>query len=204
MLYENTVASLTIELLRELSSSEVLIAKGFALAGGTSLALQIGHRISVDLDFFTLEEFGLEDVLPAISREYKVTLSEKNALSLFVSGIKVDFLRHHYPILNDLISKDGLLLYDIHDIAAMKLNAIINRGSKKDFFDIYYLLEKFSPNELMKLYQKKYGWATDMLLLKSILYFEDAEKEPDPVILDVTISWEKVKKGVAEKFRTLL
>ena len=200
MFYKNTVEPATLELLEQLSCSKELIRKGFALTEGTSLALQIGHRISVDLDFFTLEEFSLEDVLPAFSEKHEVTLSQNNALSLFISGIKVDFLRHHYPILNDLISKDDFLLYNVTDIAAMKLNAIVNRGAKKDF----YLLEKYSPNELMSFYQRKYGLATDMLFIKSALFFEDAEDDPDPIVLDSSTNWEKVKIGVQEKFKSLL
>ena len=205
MLYHNTVAPATLELLEELSSFHALRAKGFALAGGTSLALQIGHRISVDLDFFTIQEFDLNEILPAMSK-YKLDLglSEKNAFSLAISGIKVDFLHHNYPIIENLVNQEGILLYSVSDIAAMKLNAIINRGSKKDFYDIYYLLAKYSVDELMALYQRKYGFATDMLLLKSLLYFEDADQEPDPNVLDEKITWTGVRENIQAKFTSLL
>ncbi|MEK7951467.1 nucleotidyl transferase AbiEii/AbiGii toxin family protein [Luteolibacter soli] len=117
------------ELLERLSAAPAL--QSFALAGGTSLALRFGHRLSVDLDFFTREPFDPESLLAALPLpDATIVGRSENTLTLDAHGTKLDFLRHAYPLLEPVESIDGVHLLSISDVAAMKLNAIANRGSQ--------------------------------------------------------------------------
>lgn len=173
----------------------------FSLAGGTALALQLGHRISIDLDFFTDKEFDSNQLLEQLKVDFIITnaTTAKNTLNMFIDfqgkSIKVEFLRHHYPLIGDYINNDGLRLFSIKDIAAMKLNAIANRGSKKDFYDIYTLLLSHSITELIDFFKLKYQVINAFTVIKSLTYFEDAGLEPDPKTLE-PITWEDVKRKI--------
>lgn len=170
----------------------------FVLAGGTALALQLGHRISIDLDLFTIREFDSNQLLEQLSADFRVNNASavKNTLNMFIDykdqSIKVEFIRHNYPIISDFIEKDGIRLYSIKDITAMKLNAIANRGSKKDFYDLYALLSKYSLVDLVDFFKNKYQVNNAFTVIKSLTYFEDAELEPDPKSLE-PITWDDVK-----------
>ncbi len=202
MLHIDSIDQDTYLLLQELSSLNYL--KEFALAGGTSLALQLGHRISIDLDFFTIDEFDSEKLLDHLISDFEVSnvTIAKNTLNLYIrfnqKNIKVDFLRHHYKLLDKYISKDKIRLYSINDIAAMKLNAIANRGSKKDFYDIYELLNSFSIMELLEFFKEKYQRLNAFTVVKSLDYFEDADLEPDPMSLK-KINWKLIKEKVSNE-----
>jgi len=202
MLQLKSIDKNTFNLLHELSTITEL--SNFALAGGTSLALRFGHRISVDLDFFTFDEFDSEFILQILQKHY--TLSDvslsNNSLNAFVHFndklVKVDFIRHAYPVLANPELINGIRFYPVKDIAAMKLNAVINRGAKKDFFDIYELLQHFSLVELIEFYERKYSQMNTMLLIKSLKYFVDAELHPDPVSLK-NITWDEVKSFISNE-----
>lgn len=204
MLYTTTVAPNTLGLLIELMQKPYL--QGFNLVGGTSLSLQIGHRISVDLDMFTTEPFdtnelksNLEDDFPV----FQVILESQNTLITTINDIKVDFIRFKYGFAYPIRFEDQIRLANIKDIAAMKLDAITGRGKKKDFFDLFFLLERFSLSELLSLYQEKYRHSTIFHVVKSISYFEEAEAEPDPIVIDKNVSWLKVKKFLKDQVNKL-
>ncbi len=111
-----------------------LALRDFALGGGTSLALRLGHRLSVDLDFFTTGEFSTEEVFEKLELSAAtVTGRAVNSLTVDAGGVKLDLLRHAYPVLSPDEVIDGITLISLPDLAAMKLYAIANRGSKKDF-----------------------------------------------------------------------
>jgi hypothetical protein len=178
----------------------------FNLVGGTSLSLQIGHRISIDLDMFTTEPFdtndlksNLEDDFPA----FQVILESPNTLITNINNIKVDFIRFKYGFAYPILFEDQIRLAHINDIASMKLDAITGRGKKKDFFDLYFLLKRYSLNELLTLYQEKYQHSTIFHVVKSISYFDEAEAEPDPIIIDKRVTWMKVKKALAKEVNKL-
>ncbi len=196
MLQLKTIHTDTFELLQKLSATEIL--NTFALAGGTALALQLGHRISIDLDFLTAQTFDSSLLLETIGLQFDVEngATGKNSASMFVSYkdtcIKTDFLRHNYPLLNPINKIEGVSMCSLEDIAAMKLNAIANRGAKKDFYDIYSLLDSFEINAMLSLFRKKYKQMNDLTVVKSLVYFDDAELEPDPVTL-LGITWKDVK-----------
>ncbi len=200
MLQLKTIHKNTLNLLKEISAIKDLDL--FALAGGTSLSLQLGHRISIDLDFFTKEEFKPNDIITILKQHFELTdiSTNINSLSLFINHnsqlVKIDFLRHNYPLLNRIITVNNIRLFSVEDIAAMKLNAIVNRGARKDFYDIYELLQHYSLLELINIYKQKYSEMNIFTLIKSLSYFDDANIEPEPISLR-KITWENIKKFIS-------
>lgn len=174
----------------------------FALAGGTSLALRFGHRWSVDLDFFTTETFDPEALHTALGLENSVVVGRSaGSLTLDCQGTKLDFLRHGYPLLEAPEKFDDIRMLSVRDVAAMKLNAIANRGSKKDFFDLCRLFGELPLEEMLECFERKYVNTDRFIVLRSMAWFEDAEEEPDPVSL-VGLSWQQVKREVRAALRT--
>lgn len=194
MLYYETVEPGTLELLKDLMKKKYL--QQFVLVGGTALALQIGHRKSNDIDLFTVTDFKTDDIIPVLLKEYSLrpVLQMPQTLICQMDNVKVDFTRFKYPFIRPIIAVDGIRMLSIEDIAPMKLDAITGRGSKKDFFDLYFLLQQFSLDKLLSFYQEKYPHQTTFHVVRSLTYFIDAEAEPDPVMIDRSLTWEKVKK----------
>ncbi|MES2439380.1 MAG: nucleotidyl transferase AbiEii/AbiGii toxin family protein [Verrucomicrobiota bacterium] len=178
------------KLLVRLTPLEAL--QGFALGGGTSLALRFGHRWSVDLDFFTTAEFSPEELFEKLAiSPATVTARSANTLTVDAGGVKLDLLRHAYKTLAPPERIDGITVVSLPDLAAMKLNAIANRGSKKDFYDFAELLEHFSIQQMIGFFIGKYPATDPFTVIRSLAWFEDAEHEPDPVSLNGR-SWENV------------
>lgn len=192
MLHYETIHPDTLELLKKIQSLEMF--KEARLVGGTALALQLGHRKSVDLDFFGSVDASLQEIALELSAFASVSpLSESRMMRfLIVDGVKVDIVNYPYSWIDEPITEDGITLAGIKDIAAMKLSAITNRGTRKDFVDFYFLLNLFSFDELIDLYAKKYSDAQLFTTLKSLTYFDDAEQDPMPLMLS-SLSWEDVK-----------
>jgi len=193
----------TLDLLSALAPEPVL--KDFALVGGTSLALQLGHRLSVDLDLFTSKDFSTEQVLEALEPHFDlvVTGRAEHSLNCRINGIKVDILRHRYDLLNDLVIEDEIKLWSIQDIAAAKISAITNRGSKKDFYDLVEILKQIPLDKVLNLFEQKYPSAERFMAMKSLSWFEDAEIEPDPIML-TELSWEEVKETILESLKKVV
>lgn len=171
----------------------------FYLAGGTSLALQIGHRESVDFDFFTSTELHipfLKNTLASHGR-YEQLSEMKGTLHLLLNDVRVSFIEYKYQLLEPLLKEKCLVVASLLDVALMKLEAIAGRGAKKDFIDLFFLLKKFTLNELLMAYEKKYGVTAHnhYHLMKSLTYFADAETERMPVMFE-KITWEQVKQGI--------
>jgi hypothetical protein len=167
------------------------------LAVGTSLALQYGHRKSIDLDLFgelQLDAVMLSAALSSLG-EVRNLQNLQRIKSYLINGIKVDIVNYPYPWISPLLTVDQLRLASDKDIAAMKLAAITGRGAKKDFFDLYVLLKKYSVKELMSFYSEKYKDGSAFMVLKSLIYFEDAEDDVDPVQL-IPASWTEVKSSI--------
>jgi len=168
----------------------------FYLSGGTALSLQLGHRESEDLDFFSEDSFDpklLQVELEKIGRIEDLELS-KDTLNGYMEGVKLQFLGYPYPLLEPEIEYEGIKLSQIGDIACTKLQTIGMRGSKKDFVDIYVLMQQFSLPELLEKMNQKYKEAEFNIphLLKSLVYFVDAEDQVMPR-LHIKIEWEDVK-----------
>ncbi|WP_144283015.1 nucleotidyl transferase AbiEii/AbiGii toxin family protein [Chryseobacterium echinoideorum] len=202
MLQTQTVSEELLELLNEIMSSDFF--SGFILVGGTALALQIGHRNSVDLDFFGNKEIDENKIIEELQKLGKVEKisGSKSVLICSVNGIKVDFVNHRYPFLDKYIIADGVRIASQKDIAAMKLNAIEGRGSKKDFIDLYFLLDKYSLKQMISFYNEKYVDHTDFMMLKSITYFVDADIFPQPKMF-VNFDWGECKKKIISEYLKL-
>jgi predicted nucleotidyltransferase component of viral defense system len=198
MLRRETVEENTLELLIQLQTEDYL--SDFVLVGGTALSLQIGHRKSIDLDFFTVSDFDSNLLIAHLSPKYNLTVRHQTAQTLIgmIDGIKVDFIRFRYPFIRPMISLEGIRMLSVEDIAPMKLDAIVGRGKKKDFYDLYFLLQQYNLKELLALYNEKYKHQSDFHVIRSLAYFEDAETDPDPLVFDTNLSWDSVKNAITK------
>jgi hypothetical protein len=192
MLQKKSVQPKLLELLNSLMKIDEF--KDFILVGGTSLALQLGHRVSVVLNLFGKCEID-ESLFIEILEEFgKVTIlkKSKNILICAVDGIKVDFVNYKYPLIEEYLVIDSIRLASKKDIGAMKLNAIAGRGSKKDFIDLHYLLKEFTIEQIIEFYLQKYSDGSEFMVRKSLTYFEDADLEETPILFE-KIEWENIK-----------
>ena len=159
MLHKETVVQEILDLVKELQKNPLL--DGFYLAGGTSLALQLGHRTSTDIDLFSFKEdkfYELNGFFSKNPERYDVTKSDKGFLRLFVNGIKIELIYDDSgKLLCDPIKKNGIICLSVKDVAPMKLKAAVNRNKGRDYVDLAYLLKDFSLRELFDLYRQKYG-----------------------------------------------
>lgn len=203
MLQTQSVSKELLELLSFIMKSEVF--SNYTLVGGTALALQIGHRISVDLDFFGNQEIDEVLFIEELEKYGSVKLLQKskNILILIVNNIKIDFVNYKYPFLEPNIVTENIRIASKKDIVAMKLNAISGRGSKKDFIDLFFLLNDFSLDEMLKFYNEKYEEGSYFMVLKSLTYFEDADLQINPVMLK-NIDWEEMKEKILLEFEKTL
>ena len=175
---------------------------GFAMVGGSSLALRFGHRTSVDIDLFCTDAFDAQTLANALISDFKMTETEveTNTVRGFINSIKTDFIAHRYPQLAPIEVINDIRLYSLQDVAAMKLNAITNRGSKKDFWDYAELLSHFSHEEMLSWFAQKYAHESIWHVQKSLVYFDDAECDPDP--LDARgYTWSMIKERIIQAAR---
>lgn len=206
MLHLETVEPRTFAILKKLMSIPVL--KDFSLVGGTALSLVYGHRISVDLDVFSNEKFEnnhISSVLSSVFHEQFIYEPSKNAffgIFCFIENVKVDIVHFSHSRISDIVTVDGIRMYGIPDIAAMKIQAILGRGKKKDFWDLAEILTHYSLEQVIAWHKEKYP--SQMLAISipgAITYFEDADDSEDPVSLKGQ-TWESVKtvinKSVSE------
>lgn len=195
MLQTQTIQPELLELLKKIMSSSIF--NGFNLVGGTSLALQIGHRFSVDIDMFGIAEIDEFEFVDELSNFGKVIVikKSKNVLILSVNGIKVDFVNYKYPLIEEITIVENIRLASDKDIAAMKLNAIAGRGSRKDFIDLHFLLQKYSLKEMIYFYNNKYADGSEFMVLKGLTYFEDAESEEIPILFQ-KLDWNEIKVSI--------
>ena len=195
MLHYETVDTGTLELLKQLQSLSIF--NEMRLVGGTSLALQIGHRKSIDIDLFGNLQGEYENLIDELKTIGEVVplKNSKNIHSLLINDIKVDIVNYEYKWLENKIIHENIYLATIQDIAAMKLNAIIGRGSKKDFIDLFFILKHYSLSEIFKFYDDKYHDGSSFLVLKSLTYFEDAEIEEMPYMFS-DVTWQTVKDNI--------
>lgn len=192
MFQYQTIEPGTLQLLKQLQ--ELPLLKGSRLVGGTALALQLGHRKSVDLDLFGGIDASSEEIREALSMSHSITVvkESRNINIYLIDGIKVDFVNYKYAWIDKAVEEDTIILAGIKDIAAMKIAAVVGRGTKKDFIDLYFLLRQYSLQEILQLYLQKYPDGSLFIALKSLSYFEDAEPDPMPVMFE-KVNWEDVK-----------
>jgi hypothetical protein len=169
----------------------------FYLAGGTGLALQFGHRLSLDLDFFAEDHFNEEALLGRIQMFDGFALVAKAPYTLHatIQTTKISFLGYAYPVLFPTNRFLDVAIADPLDIACMKVSAIASRGTKRDFVDLYECAKRHGIKEILRLFERKYAQAnySRIHILKSLTFFADAEKDPMPHML-VALNWEEVKQ----------
>ena len=195
MLHYKSVSAELLELLEFIMNQREF--DEFKLVGGTSLALQMGHRISIDIDLFGASEID-EDLFLEVLKKFgtvQVIKKSKNILICSVNGIKVDFVNYQYRLLESPLLEENIRLVKKKDIAAMKVNAIAGRGSIKDFIDVYFLLNEFSINEMIGFYLQKYPDGSEFMVRKSLTYFDDADNEEAPIMFQ-SITWKEIKKTI--------
>ena len=204
-MFEQVLPGNTKAILAVLEKSEI-IQKAY-LAGGTALALQLGHRISHDLDFFTQEEFDEQILLPEIKKITNFQLEKiawRTILGKF-EQVRFSIFYYKYPLLYAAKKFGMIKITDIRDIAAMKIAAIASRGTKRDFVDLYFICKEIiSLGEAIQFYDKKYKnlATTEMHIMKSLVYFEDAESDAMPKMLK-KVDWEDIKKYFEKEVKKL-
>lgn len=176
------------------------------LAGGTAVALYLGHRRSADLDFFTSVEFVELQWQRALELKlgFKLLKRDRQTLIGNIDKVKISLFGYYYPLIASTELYGAIPVASLPDLAAMKLEAIIGRGTRRDFIDIYFLAQKFTLENLFGFYQEKYGNLAEreLMLKKSLVYFEDADKEEMPNML-VPASWPEIKKWFIKKIKAL-
>ena len=198
MLSFQTILPHTLELLKQIMS--IPLFGSLRLVGGTALALQYGHRTSIDLDFFGDLEGNTEVVTKELDPIGEIVRGacSQNIKTFRIDGVKIDFVNYsRYPWIDDPVVEDGICLASPKDIAAMKINAVMGRGSRKDFVDIYFLLQHYSIDEILDFYQQKYSEASIFRALLSLTYFNDAEPQSMPEMLE-DVEWDEIKQTILE------
>jgi len=169
----------------------------FYLAGGTGLALQFGHRLSRDLDFFAAELFDEDSLLQRLKAlaDFSLAAKSPHTLHATIQGSKVSFLGYAYPVLFPFAQFLQASVADPRDIACMKISAIASRGTKRDFVDLYVSAQRFGLTNLLQWFDRKYAQTrhNKLHILKSLTFFDDAEKDPMPHML-VPLDWNEVKQ----------
>lgn len=198
MSHNKAVEKPTLELIISLQAKPYL--GNFYLAGGTALALYLGHRKSVDIDLYSNVDFDAAGLIESLHQDftYDLFFTASNTLKGTIENIKVDILAHRYNLLLSPQLIEGVTVLSEPDIIAMKLNAISTSGQRsKDFVDIFYLLPKYGLGEMLGFYREKYKQQNDTFILKSLIWFNDVDLADWPVIIDNPgLKWPAVKKRI--------
>lgn len=195
MLHEKTVENSTLKLLKDLQTMPML--KNTRLVGGTALALQYGHRQSIDLDFFGSFTSDNDELVENMRQlgSVRIISMKPNIKVIILNGVKIDIVNYKYRWIDEAVKENDLSLASPKDISAMKVNAIEGRGTKKDFIDLYFLLQHYSLNEILGFYALKYPDNSSFRALMSMGYFDDAEPQPMPKML-ANVSWNEIKSHI--------
>jgi len=175
-------------------------AARFYLAGGTGLALRLGHRRSVDLDFFSetdeVSRRTRREIVRALAPLAPRTLEDTEGnLLLEARGLHVGFFGYGYPLIAPADTMEGVTVAGLADIGLMKLDALISRGSRKDFYDLHAIAQQIPLPELLRLGPVKYPHARDfeIMAVESLVLFENADRDVDPELL-APVSWDRVRE----------
>ena len=201
MLHQETVERETLELLATLQKEPLL--SPCRLVGGTSLALQIAHRTSTDLDLFTTDPFDFDEVFNLLSVQYGLIPRRTNPNTIigFIGDTKIDVIYHPFQWLMPSLEEGPFRLARAEDIAAMKMHTITNSGQRpKDFVDIAFLSQRYSYSEIKAMTLKKYPAYDPIMLDKSIVYFEDVDLDSIEEIrmIDAKMNWQAIKRRILQ------
>lgn len=196
MLHKEAVKRETFELLTTLMRDEEL--QFFNLAGGTALALYMGHRLSLDLDFFTPDSFDARKLENYLIKKYRFRgdFLEKNTLKGSIDGVKIDYITHDYPFVEmPETTREGVRLYGIRDIAAMKLSVIADNGTRlKDFIDIACLSTRIPLSAMLQAYQSKYPMSNLIRPVKGLAFYNDINFKEPVQMIGGSYKWDKIEK----------
>ena len=188
--------------------SQTKIGASFYLAGGTALSLQLGHRRSVDLDFFSPTE-DIPTIRPVLEEAlalFQPTLADSawGNLVYLANAVRVGFYGYGFPLVAPLVETEGLRLASVEDIALMKLDALLSRAARKDFYDLYFICQKIPLRKLLDLAPKKYANVRDFEVqtVKRLVYFESAEADVDPVFFQ-PVSWQALKEFFVQQAKEI-
>ena len=189
----------TFELIQQLQRLPEL--KEFYLVGGTALALQMGHRNSIDIDLFIQKDFNDMGIINLIAKKYTVQeiFRRKNTIISLINNIKTDFIKHDYPLLQPPVTEEEITFLSKEDITAMKFHAIVQSGKRlKDFIDIYFLLQYFCMADMIGFFVQKYTYSNPMIAMKAINYFDEIDESIDPPKLLKPLPLKEIKKRIQE------
>ncbi len=180
--------------------------RGFFLAGGTGLALQLGHRESHDFDWFRRATFDPVDLRHDLDKILPTTevSSAPGTLHVLGDGARLTFLAYDYPELESplIVTEPSFEIASLDDLGAMKLAALLQRGERKDLYDLdALLLDRRSLAELLAAFERKYSFDNTASLLRALTYFDDAETSPEPRLLDPRLSWDRTRSRLEEAVR---
>jgi predicted nucleotidyltransferase component of viral defense system len=207
MLHLQTVESDTFALLEGLLSIEAF--ENYALVGGTALSLLYGHRISVDIDLFSNTPLNNEEIISVLAKKFKDkfevrTKNPRFGVFCFINDVKVDIVNNPHVYLKPFISHGSIRMYSTEDIVAMKVQAVLGRGKKKDFWDISELLNHYSVERFIEFHNQKYPNQNLLIAIPHALtYFSDADESEDPISLKGQ-TWESVQSSIQKKVREYL
>ena len=202
MLQRKAVEAPALTVLEELMKMKALT--NFQLVGGTALALQLGHRVSIDIDVFSNLPFDNNTIIGALKNEFKERFSLSSRLENklgvfgFIDNIKIDLCRHPYPLIDTILIEEHIRMWSLKEIAAAKVNAVSRRATKKDFWDIDRLLDEFTIADIAKFYHEKYNPMLAIGVAQMLTYFDEAEESQTPLCL-LGKTWEGVKKSIFKK-----
>lgn len=204
MLHLSTIDDVVFSTLQSLFTKSYL--DNFALAGGTSLALQYGHRKSIDIDLFAFAEVDMNEIALQLENDYtdfKLNKVTKSFIFCFINGVKADFVKHsNHTVVKPFVVEKGIRRFSPEDIGAMKLGAISGRGVKKDFYDLYMLLQHFTLKQLLTWHDEKFKADSSWMALRSLQYFVDAEDSPEPELILPFPTWGSIKKFILNQVKT--
>lgn len=195
-MYKKAIDKKTYTSLGILKTREVL--KDFYLAGGTALALHLGHRCSYDLDLFSENKFNTATIVSELKKAsvFEVDVLKDDTVEGVFNGVKMSLFYYPYRLIGDFSHYQGIKIASIADIGCMKIAALVNRGAKRDFIDLYFICHYVFPlTKLLSFYEKKYGVLSSSMIniKKSLVYFDDAEMDEMPTMIK-KVRWSDVKK----------
>ena len=198
MLHRKAVEPHTLSLILSLQTKPY--TRDFLLVGGTALALQLGHRTSTDVDLFTNKRFDVPQLLGFLRNDFSIQVRNQmnHALLLNINSIKTDFVFQPSDLLSTPVEVENVRMASLIEIGAMKIGAITARGRRRDFIDLYCLMEHFKLPELLDAFLKKYKDATLELAIRSLFYFEDADNDLEPKCF-FDYSWDKIKSKIKKE-----
>ena len=206
-MHYQTLEPQSYQLLNDLMEHEGLRVAGFVLAGGTSLALQLGHRMSTDIDLFTHKPFDPRQVAEELRQRFGPALDvyamNDTGFRAFVGEVKIDMVYFPFKPQHPLIVKDKIRMLSVDDLSAMKVHAIANRGARRDFVDLAEILQVRPLEKILENYTRQFlpSFAAFQHTLKALTYFTDAEATPPKINIINGRNWNQTKDIVFRSMR---